>query len=137
MGVEIKSVRGESVQEGITSPFLVKVRLGEESSCHRITSLEALLNVKVSTKEEFKRKFEKLKVKRKKDKSKDEEDPIILKEEHKELTLKIQEMPKEGCAEVTSQRPQLSQSTRFRLVIENNVSRTIYKKETVRMVKVT
>ena len=29
MGVEIKSVRGESVQEGITSPFLVRVRQGE------------------------------------------------------------------------------------------------------------
>ncbi|VAH82943.1 unnamed protein product [Triticum turgidum subsp. durum] len=47
MGVEIKNVREESVQQGITSPFLVRVRQGEESSHHRITSPEALLRVRM------------------------------------------------------------------------------------------
>ncbi|KAF7033918.1 hypothetical protein CFC21_044985 [Triticum aestivum] len=47
MGVEIKNVREVSVQEGITRPFHVRVRQGEESSRHRITSLEALLRVKI------------------------------------------------------------------------------------------
>lgn len=47
MGIKIKNVREENVQEGITSPFLVRVRQGEESSHRRITSLEALLRVRI------------------------------------------------------------------------------------------
>ncbi|XP_047054778.1 uncharacterized protein LOC124660971 isoform X3 [Lolium rigidum] len=109
-----------------------------------VIQLKDAIQVKMSTEEIFKRKFQKLKEKRKKDKFKHKEELRILKENfrilrqgHEDLKLKIQEMRKEGCAEVDqykaspSQRSQLIQSTRFRLVIENSVSRTIYKNETV------
>ncbi|KAM0887665.1 hypothetical protein ACQ4PT_028871 [Festuca glaucescens] len=109
-----------------------------------VIQLKDVIQVKLSTEEIFKRKFQKLKEKRKKDKFKHKEELRILKENfrilrqgHEDLKLKIQEMRKEGCAEVDqykaspSQRSQLIQSTRFRLVIENSVSRTIYKNETV------
>ncbi|EMS57146.1 hypothetical protein TRIUR3_28375 [Triticum urartu] len=177
-------------------------------SCHcqnRSSELRELLvigcnrweTVKVSTEEKFERKIIKLKQKREKDKNKHKEDIRILKEDftilkeyfkilkesHEELNSKIQEMRKEGRAEIyqisghlsraepaagdpglyltvdgycvytfttlficallvwefdailyvvyLNIRSQVSQSTRFRLVIENNVSRTIYKKETI------
>ncbi|KAM0836978.1 hypothetical protein ACQ4PT_061961 [Festuca glaucescens] len=109
-----------------------------------VIQLKDAIQVKLSTEEKFKRKFQKLKEKRKKDKNKHKEELKILKENfrilkqgHEDLKLKIQEMRKEGCAEVDqykaspSQRSQLSQSTRFRLVVENSVRRTNYKNETV------
>lgn len=109
-----------------------------------VIKLIGVIQVKLSTEEKFKRKIQKFKEKRKKDKNKHEEDLRVLKEDlrklkedHEELKLQIQEMRKEECAEVNhykssqSQRSQLSQSTRFRLVIETSVGRTIYKKETV------
>ncbi|XP_044359906.1 uncharacterized protein [Triticum aestivum] len=156
MGVEIKNVREECVQEGITSPFFVRVRQGEESIGQWITSLKASLRVskqvpplecdarkyvdalavKMSTEEKF--KTGKLKVKREKDKNKYEEDLRILMEDHQEFTLKTEDMRKEGRAELNHyilsppQRSMVIQSTRFRLVIENSVSRTIYKNSTVK-----
>ncbi|XP_044977963.1 uncharacterized protein LOC123445096 isoform X3 [Hordeum vulgare subsp. vulgare] len=122
-----------------------------DTFCDAVIELKDVIRVKVATEEKFERKIKKLKQKREKDKNEHKEDIRILKEDftilkeyfrilkesHEELRSKIQEMPKEGCAEVNhydkspSQRSQLSQSTRFRLVIENNVSRTIYKKESV------
>ncbi|KAM3353282.1 hypothetical protein ACQJBY_024445 [Aegilops geniculata] len=122
-----------------------------DTFCDAVIELKDVIQVKVATEEKFERKIKKLKQKREKDKNKHKEDIRILKEDftilkeyfrilkesHEELKSKIQEMRKEGCAEVNyydkspSQRSQLSQSIRFRLVIENNVSRTIYKKETV------
>ncbi|KAE8771400.1 Ninja-family protein AFP3 [Hordeum vulgare] len=95
-------------------------------------------NVKVSTEVNFKRKIGNLKVERKKDKNKYEEDLRIVTEDHEKLTLKVKDMRKQGCAEVNhymlspSQRSQVIQSTRFRLVIENSVSRTIYKNDTLK-----
>uniref|UniRef100_A0A8R7V5X0 Calmodulin binding protein-like N-terminal domain-containing protein n=2 Tax=Triticum urartu TaxID=4572 RepID=A0A8R7V5X0_TRIUA len=122
-----------------------------DTLCEAVIELKDVIRVKVSTEEKFERKIIKLKQKREKDKNKHKEDIRILKEDftilkeyfkilkesHEELNSKIQEMRKEGRAEVNhydkspSQRSQVSQSTRFRLVIENNVSRTIYKKETI------
>ncbi|KAF7033919.1 hypothetical protein CFC21_044986 [Triticum aestivum] len=109
-----------------------------------VIELKDVMHVKLSTEERFKRKFKMLKEKRKKDKNNHEEDLRVLKEDltklkknQEELEIQIQEMRKEECAEVNhykaspSQRSQLSQSTRFRLVIENSVSRTIYKKGTI------
>ncbi|KAM0832654.1 hypothetical protein ACQ4PT_064761 [Festuca glaucescens] len=109
-----------------------------------VIQLKDAIQVKLSTEEMFKRKFQKQKEKRKKDKFKHKEELRILKENfrilrqgHEDLKLKIQEMRKDGCSEVDqykaspSQRSQLIQSTRFRLVIENSVRQTIYKNETV------
>ncbi|KAM0824841.1 hypothetical protein ACQ4PT_069941 [Festuca glaucescens] len=104
---------------------------------------------KESMEAKFSRKIEKLKKKRKKDKEdlrilKEHvriltENIRLLKEGHEYLKSKIKEMRKEGCAEIDhykaspSQRcrSKLSQSTRFRLVIENSVKTPIYKNETV------
>jgi hypothetical protein len=70
----------------------------------------------LSTEEVFKRKFQKLKEKRKKDKFKHKEELRILKENfrilrqgHEDLKLKIQEMRKEGCAEVDQYKASPSQ----------------------------
>ncbi|XP_051228698.1 uncharacterized protein [Lolium perenne] len=108
-----------------------------------VIELKDTIQVKLSTEGKFKRKIEKIKEKRKKDKKKHEEDLRILKQElailkenvrilqegHQDLKSKIGGMPKEGRAEV--QRSQLSQSTNFRLVIENSIITPIYKNETV------
>lgn len=106
----------------------------------RDVSREAVMELKdaiLDTEGKLKRKIKELKEKRKKDKNKHEEDLRILKEDlrilkesHEDLKSKIQGVLKEGCAEASPQ-SQLSQSTRFRLVIENSVSKTIYKKEIV------
>lgn len=125
---------GMPPQEGLSD-----ISLGDT-----VIKLIDVIQVKLSIEEKFKRKIQKLKEKRKKDKNKHEEDLRVLKEDlrklkedHEELKLQILEMRREECAEVNhykssqSQRSQLSQSTRFRLVIENSVGRTIYKKETV------
>ena len=99
-----------------------------------VIELKDVMQLHFRMEEKFKRKFRKFKEKRKKEKKKHKEDLRVLKEE---LESKIQEMQKEECAEVNhykaspSQRSQLSQSTRFRLVIENSVKSTIYKNRTV------
>ena len=136
---DAKRCRSHHCQNGDASrPSEGMVREGFSDTLRdAVIALIDVIKVKVSTEEKFRRKFEKLKEKRKKDKTKHEEDLRILKEDHQDLKLQIQEMRKEGSAEVNhykaspSQRSQLRQSPRFRLVIENSVSRTIYKKETI------
>jgi hypothetical protein len=63
----------------------------------------------LSTEEIFRRKFQKLKEKRKKDKFKHKEELRILTQGHEDLKLKIQEMRKEGCAEVDQYKASPSQ----------------------------
>ncbi|XP_037416285.1 uncharacterized protein LOC119278985 [Triticum dicoccoides] len=109
-----------------------------------VIELKEVMQVKLSTEEKFKSKIKKLKEKRKKDKKQHEEDLRVLKADlrklkknQKELKFQIQEMRKEECVEVNhykaspSQRSKLSQSTRFRLAIENSVKSTIYKNRIV------
>ncbi|XP_044346536.1 uncharacterized protein [Triticum aestivum] len=120
-------------------------REGFSDIVRAVIELKDVIQLHLRMEENFKRKIQKLKEKRKKDKIKHEEDLRVLKEDlirifkedHEVLKSKIQEMQKEACTEVNhykaspSQRSQLSQSPKFRLAIENSVSRTIYKKDTV------
>ncbi|XP_037416284.1 uncharacterized protein LOC119278984 isoform X2 [Triticum dicoccoides] len=115
----------------------ISPREGLSAIVRAVTELKDVMQLQLRMEEKFNKRIQKLKEKRKKDKKKHEEDLRVLKEE---LESKFEDMQKEVCGEVNhykaspSQRSQLSQSTRFRLVIENSVSRTIYKKETIETV---
>ncbi|KAI5001396.1 hypothetical protein ZWY2020_026046 [Hordeum vulgare] len=109
-------------------------REGLSDIIRAVIELKDVMQLQLRMEDKFNKQIRKLKEKRKKDQKKHKEDLRVLKEE---LESKIQDMQKEECAEVNhykaspSQRSQLNQSIRYRLVIENSVNKTIYKKQTV------